>query len=141
MARWCVSKGPRSLNLGGMTTPLAAQPPAPKKVPVHRTFHGDTFTDPYEWMRDKEDQEVLDYLHAQNAYTEAILRPTEQLQKDIVSEIKSRTKETDTSVPYAKDGWWYFARTYEGKACLLSPRGERNPPQPGSRNRRRTAPL
>lgn len=116
MARWCVSKGPRSLNLGGMTTPPAAQPPAPKKVPVHRTFHGDTFTDPYEWMRDKEDQEVLDYLHAQNAYTEAILRPTEQLQKDIVSEIKSRTKETDTSVPYAKDGWWYFARTYEGKA-------------------------
>ena len=91
-------------------------PPVPHKAPTDRTFHGDTFTDPYEWMRDKTSPDVLDYLNAQNAYTEAVMAPTEQLRKDIFNEIKSRTKETDTSVPFYDRGWWYFARTYEGKA-------------------------
>ncbi|MEZ7897249.1 MAG: S9 family peptidase [Flaviflexus sp.] len=91
-------------------------PPVPKKVPHNRTFHGDTFTDPYEWMRDKTDPEVLDYLNAQNAYTDEVLTDTKDLQKAIFGEIKSRTKEDDTSVPFKKGQWWYFSRTYEGKA-------------------------
>lgn len=91
-------------------------PPVAKKIPTTRSFHGDTVVDPYEWMRDKTDPEVLDYLHAQNAYTDEVMAPAEQLRKDIVREIKSRTKETDSSVPFFDRGWWYFARTYEGKA-------------------------
>lgn len=92
------------------------KPPTPRRAPVDRVFHGDTFSDPYEWMRDKSDPEVIDYLNAQNAYTDAVMKPTEQLQKDIFNEIKSRTKETDSSVPFLSRGWWYFARTYEGRA-------------------------
>ncbi len=91
-------------------------PPTPQKVPVDRVFHGDTVTDPFEWLRDKNDPQVIDYLTAQNAYTDEVMKPTEELQKAIFNEIKSRTKETDTSVPFFDRGWWYFARTYEGRA-------------------------
>ncbi|WP_054952880.1 S9 family peptidase [Flaviflexus massiliensis] len=90
--------------------------PKPKKVPTNRTFHGDTFVDDYEWLRDKTDPQVLDYLNAQNAFTDAVLEDTKPLQKTIFDEIKSRTKENDTSVPFKKGDWWYFSRTYEGKA-------------------------
>lgn len=91
-------------------------PPTPQKVPVDRVFHGDTVTDPFEWLRDKNDPQVIDYLTAQNAYTDEVMKPTEELQKAIFNEIKSRTKETDTSVPFFDRCWWYFARTYEGRA-------------------------
>ncbi|WP_182353040.1 S9 family peptidase [Flaviflexus huanghaiensis] len=92
------------------------KPPTPRRVPVNRVFHGDTVTDPYEWLRDKDDPGVIDYLHAQNAYTDQVMTPTADLQKTIFNEIKSRTKETDSSVPFYNRGWWYFARTYEGQA-------------------------
>lgn len=90
-------------------------PPTPKKIDSARTFHGDTFLDPYEWMRDKANPEVIDYLEAQNAYADEMLADQAQLREQIVAEIKSRTKETDSSVASLKGSWWYFTRTYEGK--------------------------
>lgn len=94
----------------------ALTPPVAKTVPVERTHHGDTFVDNYEWLREKENPEVVAHLNAEQAYTDAVTAGQEQLRRDIFSEIKSRTQETDLSVPSRKDGWWYYARMVEGQA-------------------------
>ncbi len=91
-------------------------PPVAKKVPVTRTHHGDVFTDSFEWLRDKENPEVKAHLEAEQAYTDAVTADQEPLRQAIFDEIKSRTQETDLSVPSRKDGWWYYTRTEEGKA-------------------------
>ncbi|MET9325552.1 S9 family peptidase [Tsukamurella sp. NPDC003166] len=95
-----------------MTGPVQ---PVAKKVPAERTFHGDTVIDDYAWLADKDDVEVLDYLRAHNAYTEAATAAQEPLREAIFGEIKAHTKETDMSVPQRRGGFWYFARTVEGK--------------------------
>ncbi|WP_305093909.1 S9 family peptidase [Prescottella sp. R16] len=95
-----------------MSTPT---PPVAKRVPLERTHHGDTFVDPYEWLRDKENPEVVAYLEAENAYTEQQLEHLESLREKIFQEIKSRTQETDMSVPTRLGEWWYYSRTVEGK--------------------------
>ncbi|MFJ5698507.1 S9 family peptidase [Arthrobacter sp. NPDC093139] len=90
-------------------------PPVAKKVPAKRTHHGDTFVDNYEWLREKESDEVVAHLRAENAYQEAVTAHQEPLRDAIFQEIKGRTQETDLSVPNRKDGWWYFSRSVEGK--------------------------
>ncbi|HEX5907150.1 MAG TPA: oligopeptidase B, partial [Propionibacteriaceae bacterium] len=78
--------------------PTSAAPVAERK-PITRTHHGDVFLDPYEWLRDKDNPEVISYLEAENAYTEAQTGHLSDLKDAIFSEIKARTKETDLSVP------------------------------------------
>ncbi|MGW0043727.1 S9 family peptidase [Rhodococcus sp. NPDC003348] len=97
-----------------MSSPVAA-PPVAKKVPQPRTHHGDTFVDNYEWLRDKSDPEVVAYLEAENAHTEAQTEHLAPLRESIFGEIKSRTQETDLSVPSRMGQWWYYARSFEGK--------------------------
>jgi oligopeptidase B len=96
-----------------------AQPPVAKKVPVERTHHGDTFTDNYEWLREKDNAEVKAHLDAEQAYTDAVTAGQEQLRADIFTEIKNRTQETDLSVPSRKDDWWYYSRMVEGQAYSI----------------------
>jgi oligopeptidase B len=91
------------------------QPPAAKHVEHVREHHGDRVVDPFEWLRDKDDPEVLAHLEAENAYAEAMTSHLEPLRARIFDEIKSRTQETDLSVPAAYRGWWYYSRTFEGK--------------------------
>ena len=90
-------------------------PPVPKRVEVTRTHHDDVFIDPYEWMRDKSDPEVIAHLEAENAHVEAETSYQEPLRQKIFEEIKARTKETDLSVPTRRGDWWYYARSFEGK--------------------------
>ncbi|MGI8458130.1 MAG: S9 family peptidase [Propionibacteriaceae bacterium] len=98
-------------------------PPVAPRRPRPRTHHGDTFVDPYEWLRDKTDPEVISYLEAENAHTESLTADLEPLSAAIFAEIKSRTKETDLAVPTyashvgpdgAKVGYWYYSRTVAG---------------------------
>jgi oligopeptidase B len=98
-----------------MDTESPAEPPAPKQVPSQRTFHGDTFTDEYAWLADKADPDTIDYLKAENAYTDAATARLAGLRDQIFEEIKARTQESDLSVPVRKGGWWHYARTVEGK--------------------------
>lgn len=90
-------------------------PPVAKRGNHRREHHGDVFIDPYEWLRDKDNPEVIAHLEAENAYTEAATGHLEQLRQKIFDEIKARTKETDLSVPMRRAGWWYYARSFEGK--------------------------
>ncbi len=94
---------------------MTLTPPVAKKVLTERTHHGDTFIDPYEWLRAKDDAEVVEHLRAENAYTEAVTAGQEELRQEIFNEIKNRTQETDLSVPARKKEWWYYSRTEEGK--------------------------
>ncbi|NLU62840.1 S9 family peptidase [Rhodococcus sp. HNM0563] len=95
-----------------MTSPT---PPVAAKVPQERTHHGHTFVDDYEWLRDKDNPEVIAYLEAENAYTAAQTAHLAPVRESIFEEIKSRTQETDMSVPTRMGEWWYYARTVEGK--------------------------
>jgi len=86
-----------------------------KQVPHERTHHGDTFVDPYEWLRDKDDPETIAHLEAENAYTAARTDHLADLREQIFTEIKTRTQETDLSVPTRVGDWWYYTRTVEGQ--------------------------
>jgi oligopeptidase B len=94
---------------------VTATPPSAKRVDHRREYHGDVFNDPYEWMRDKSDPDVIAYLEAENSYTEQITDHLAPLRQKIFDEIKARTKETDLSVPARRDQWWYYSRSFEGK--------------------------
>ncbi|GAA1512380.1 S9 family peptidase [Brevibacterium permense] len=96
------------------TTATPASEPVAKKVPFERTHHGHTFVDNYEWMREKESPEVIAHLEAENAWTSAQTAHLEGLQNSIFSEIKTRIKETDMSVPNRRGNYWYFSRTKAG---------------------------
>lgn len=90
-------------------------PPVAKRVDTKREHHGDVFADPYEWLRNKDDPDVIAYLEAENAYTEHVTEHLAPLRQAIFDEIKARTKETDLSVPTRRDAWWYYGRSFEGK--------------------------
>ncbi len=110
-------------------------PPVAKRLETRREYHGDFFVDPYEWLRDKDSPDVIAYLEAENAYADQATAPLEPLRQKIFDEIKSRTKETDLSVPTRRGGWWYYARTFEGKQygvhcrCPVTDPDDWNPPQ------------
>ncbi len=95
-------------------------PPTADRRPIERTHHGDTFVDDYEWLRDKESPDTLAYLEAENAYTQARTSHLEPLRDQIFEEIRSRTQETDLSVPVRLGDHWYYSRTIEGKQYGLS---------------------
>lgn len=90
------------------------RPPVADRRPVERRFHDDVFIDDYEWLRDKDNPEVLEYLRAENAYTDARTAELAPLQEQIFDEIVARTKQTDLSVPVREGGFWYYSRTREG---------------------------
>lgn len=86
------------------------QPPVAKKVRKELKIHGDTRIDNYFWMNQREDPEVVAYLNAENAFTKSVLKPTESLQSDLYEEMIGRIKKDDESVPYRKNGYWYYTR-------------------------------
>ncbi|UGT71503.1 S9 family peptidase [Nocardia gipuzkoensis] len=93
----------------------AVAPPVAKTVPSERVHHGDVFVDEYEWLREKENPDVIAYLEAENAYTEAQTEHLATLRETIFDEIKARTQETDLSVPTRLGDYWYYSRSFEGK--------------------------
>ncbi|MER7247419.1 S9 family peptidase [Kribbella sp. NPDC000426] len=102
-----------------MSESSAVTPPVAARKPVERVHHGDVFVDDYEWLRDKSDGEVLGYLRAENAYTEARTAHLESLREAIFREISDRTLQTDLSVPARRGGYWYYSRTIEGRQYSL----------------------
>lgn len=90
------------------------QPPKAKKIEKKLEKFGDVRIDNYYWLNDRENPEVIDYLKAENAYTEAQLKDTENFQQILFKEIKSRIKEDDASVPYKLNGYWYISKFRKG---------------------------
>lgn len=97
---------------------LAFQAIIPPAAPVHEkamTVHGDTRKDPYFYMRERENPEVSAYIKAENAYTEAMMKSEEGLQKKLFAEMKSRIQEKDISVPQKLGEYFYYDRDEQGK--------------------------
>jgi oligopeptidase B len=93
----------------------SATPPVAKKVAHKTTIHSEVLVDNYRWLQKKSDKAVIDYLNAENEYTDKVMKQTERLQKQIYDELLGRIKQTDLSVPYPYRGFSYYTRTQEGK--------------------------
>lgn len=91
------------------------QAPIAKIKPVVLTKHGDSRTDNYFWLNDKENPKVIDYLNKENEYYEKMTAHTKSFQKELFEEMKSRIKEDDASVPYLYNGYYYITRFEKGK--------------------------
>src|SRR5256885_9193698 len=89
--------------------------PIAKKVPHETEINGHKMIDNYYWLREKSNPEVLAYLEKENAYTDAVMKPTEPLQKKLYDEMLGRVKETDVEVPYKEGDYFYYVRTEAGK--------------------------
>ncbi len=101
-------------------------PPIADKQDSAITFHNHTRIDPYFWMRltdeqkhaskpDPQTKKVLKYLEEENAYTARFMSDTESLQTSLYDEIVGRISKNDESVPYFKNGYWYYSRYEDGK--------------------------
>ena len=92
-------------------------PSPPKATPIHHklTVHGHTRIDPYYWLREKGNPAVIGYLEAENAYTEAVMAHTAELQDRLYTEMLSRIQETDLAVPVQRGAFVYYSRTEEGQ--------------------------
>lgn len=96
-------------------TDLNIKPPVAKVVPKRLEKHGHVRIDNYDWLRERDNPEVIKYLEAENEYTLALMARTGERQATLFQEFKARIKQTDTSVPYRKDGYFYYTRMEEGK--------------------------
>lgn len=92
-----------------LTPPLAAQKPHSLEK------HGDKREDPYFWLKERENPEVISYLKAENAYMAATMKPVEALKEDLYKEMRSRIKEDDSSVPFKRGDFFYYSRFETGK--------------------------
>jgi oligopeptidase B len=88
-------------------------PIAPKK-PELLEIHGHQRNDPFYWMKDRENPEVIEYLNAENDYLKTALKSTEEFQNQLFEEMKGRIKEDDQSVPYFKSGYFWYVRHETG---------------------------
>lgn len=90
-------------------------PPEATKKEHSISLHGESWDDPYFWLRDKENPDVIEYLDQENEYTTYNMRHTEKLQERIFDEMKSRINEDDQTVPASNGGYLYYSRTETGK--------------------------
>ncbi len=86
-----------------------------KKVPMPLEKHGRTRIDDYYWLRERENPEVIAFLEAENDLAEKEMAHVKALEEKLFEEIKARFKQTDMSVPYKRDGYFYYTRFEEGK--------------------------
>jgi oligopeptidase B len=103
------------LSQDGSRTASDVQPPVARREPVERVLHGDRRIDHYAWLGEKENPEVIAYLNAENAYTDAVLRDPTAFQEKLYHEMLRRILQSDLTVPYLLRGYLYFTRTVEGK--------------------------
>ena len=89
-------------------------PPVAIRRPAVLAQHGDKRVDPYYWLRQRANPEVIAYLEAENEYTDTVMAPSKELEDRIYAEIVGRIKQTDMSPPTFHKGWWHYTRTVEG---------------------------
>ncbi|MFK7781979.1 S9 family peptidase [Psychroserpens sp.] len=89
--------------------------PIARKIPKELEIHNDLRIDNYFWLNQRDDQNVLDYLNAENDFYQQETAHTKDLEDQLFQEMKARIKEDDTSVPYKYNGYWYIVRYEKGK--------------------------
>lgn len=91
------------------------RPPVARRVPKEIVIHGETIVDDYYWLRDRANPGVIEYIQAENRYTDAMMRHTESLQKKLFEEFRSRLPDIDISVPVRRGEFYYYTREEKGK--------------------------
>jgi oligopeptidase B len=89
--------------------------PRAGQKPESLEMHGDTRVDPYYWLRERENPDTIAYLNSENDYRKAVMSGLKPLEEKLFLELKARIKEDDSSVPYFKNGYWYYVRYQEGQ--------------------------
>jgi len=95
--------------------PTTPQPPRAQRKPKRLEKFGDLRVDNYYWLNERSNPEVIDYLKAENDYTQVVTAPTLALRATLFEEIKGRIPQTDQSVPYRADNYFYYDRVEESK--------------------------
>lgn len=96
--------------------PEQFQPPHPEKKPkVLESPSGDKRTDEYYWLNERDNPAVRAYLEAENRYVDSVLAPVAGMREQLYQEMRARIKEDDSTVPYFKNGYWYYTRFETGK--------------------------
>ncbi len=108
-----------ALGCGPVSDREEKTPPVAPRIEKQLVMHGDTRVDPYYWMNDRQNPEVIKYLESENAYLEAMLTHTGDLQDTLFREMKGRIKQDDESAPYYSNGYYYYTRFEEGKEYPL----------------------
>ena len=105
----CTSSEPGALDA------QVGPPPVAEKRPKTITVHGDSRVDDYFWLNDKGDPHVMAYLKAEDAYADAVMKPTADFQNALYNEMVGHIKETDETVPYRRGDYFYYSRTIAGQ--------------------------
>ncbi|RYY48677.1 MAG: oligopeptidase B, partial [Chitinophagaceae bacterium] len=113
------------MNKTAYEWPKGIAAPIADKKPKELSAHGDIRQDPYYWLNDffkkgPDSSNVVKYLEAENKYYDTMMAGTKGLQEKLYNEMKARIKEKDESVPYFKNGYYYYSRTVEGKDYYVS---------------------
>lgn len=90
-------------------------PPVAKETPKELIKHGDVRQDPYFWMSERDSKPVLDYIDAENKFTEKVLSKTKNIASHLFKEMKSRVKEDDSTPPYKHGPYYYYVRYEKNK--------------------------
>ncbi len=108
------------LFLAACITKDKVMPPVANKVAKELTVHGHMRVDNYYWMNERENPEVIAHLEAENAYKDEVMKHTEALQERLFDEIKSKIRQEDESVPYKRNGYFYYYKQLPGKEYNVS---------------------
>ncbi len=98
---------------------MTTSPPLAERRPVTYSMHGRSRIDEWAWLREKTDPQVIAHLEAENAYTDQVLAPLEELRQKVFDEIKAHVVEDDVSAPVPQERYEYFTRTVEGSQYAL----------------------
>ena len=86
-----------------------------KKIPTKLEKHGHIRVDDYHWLRERENPEVIKYLNDENERAGKAMAHTGDFEEKLFEEIKGRFKQTDMSVPYKREDYYYYTRYEHGK--------------------------
>ena len=111
--KWDQAIGCGTPDPGGLDG-VVAPPPVADTQPKTITVHGDSRVDPYFWLREKSNPKVMEYLRAEDAYADGVMKPTVPLQDALYKEMLGHLKETDDTVPYRRGDYFYYSRTVQG---------------------------
>jgi len=109
-----------ALNVSNFAQSNALRAPMTEKKTKTTKIHDDTMIDEYFWLREKSNPQVIAHLEAENAYSEAVMKPTATWQDKLYKEMVGHIKETDVTVPYRWGGYFYYSRTEQGKQYPIS---------------------
>src|SRR6266568_852900 len=128
------------------TSATALTPPVAAVRPQRFDEHGNVRIDPYYWLKDRNNPEVIKYLEDENAYTKAVMAHTEALQERLYEELKGRVLQNDQSVPFREGNYFYYTRFVERARrdhdrCERARRRHADVPHPGVGRQLRRGPA